>query len=164
MTHIIFQDSDIMVERKHIRVRQMMKFVSPLSFLIVLFMILVLYQSLVDIKPPPLQTGESHASAKAGVVSTVVTYSRHVTIEEDVIAVVSRSLACQGYSTFDFPEVTRKYEEGDRVGRRALVVHYRIPPGTQCQLLSSYRYKPTFSIPWHHVQVPPLSVVVEEFK
>lgn len=153
-----------MVDKQHLKVPRWLKFVSPVSFIVVLFLLVVSYQSFFDVEPPPVQTGPSSAAAKAGPLATVVTYSRQVTIDEDTVVTIYRTLACEGYSTFDFSETTRRYEEGSRTAHRTLVAPFRIQPGTKCQLLSGYSYKPTFSIPWHHVKVAPIPFVVEDLQ
>lgn len=153
-----------MIERSHLRVERWMRLVSPLSFLVSLFLIIVIYQSLVDTRPPPIETGNTTATGKAGNLATLITYTREVKINDDVIAVVSRQLACEGYPVYDFPESTRKYDEGSRTSSRTLVVPFKIKDGTPCQLLSSYSYKPTFSFGWHHVKVPQVPFIVQDIE
>lgn len=162
MTHILFQDSDIMVEKPHLRVPRWLKFVSPMSFIVVLFILVVSYQSFFDTHPPPIETGAASAMGRSGRLATLVVYTRSVTVNEDVNATISRQLNCAGFPAYDFPESTRRYEEGSRTAARSLVAPFRIPPGTPCILTSSYSYKPTFSLSWHHVNVHPISFVTQE--
>lgn len=161
MTYRLFHDSDILVDRQGFKVPRWLMFVSPASFLLVLFVLVVIYQSVFDTHPPPVQTGPAAAKGRSGRLATLITYTRNVVVSDDVVAVVSRQLDCQGYSLYDFPESTRKYAEGPRKASRSLVVPFSIDPGTHCRLLSSYSYKPTFSISWHYVSVAPIHFTIE---
>jgi hypothetical protein len=161
MTYRLFHDSDILVERQGLKIPRWLKFVSPASFLLVLFVLVVIYQSVFDTHPPPMRTGAATARGHSGRLATLITYTRNVVVNDDVVAVVSRQLDCQGHPLYDFPESTRKYDEGSRTASRSLVVPFSIDPGTHCRLLSSYSYKPTFSISWHYVSVAPIYFTIE---
>jgi hypothetical protein len=164
MRQAIFHDSDILPDERHVWVARWMRFLSPTSFILVLFVFIVSWQTLMDDHPPPIGVGKSEATGLSGPLATLVTYNRSLVINNDVVAVVSRQLECKGHPTYDFPESTRKYEEGSRTASRSLVAPFPIADGTPCQLLSSYSYKPAFSFTWHHVKIPPISFVIQKVK
>jgi hypothetical protein len=131
--------------------------------LVAAFVALVTYQTLAK-KEPPLRMETLSSTAYQWKGDTVFVYERRITAAAEVQVLLQRVITCtldRGIISYDLPAVNRAYKKGEeRIVRRLVTYPELLPTGTPCQLSTTVKWSPDFSMNWQLAEMDDINFEV----